>query len=128
MFRAAISLAMIRFVCFSYVDDTDLIVTDDDNNTPGIQLLPQAQRSIDHWNGGLNATGGALNADKGYWWLIDWVREKGNWRIRTSDDKLFSPLYRNELEATKLAYGYRWSKDDLSSVFKDCDSILLAIR
>jgi hypothetical protein len=44
------------------------------------------QQAIDHWEGGLKATGGALVPSKSYWYLIDFVWTGDAWRYATQDD------------------------------------------
>jgi hypothetical protein len=39
-----------------------------------------AQKSLDAWAGLLNATGGALNPDKCYWYLLSYTCANGEWR------------------------------------------------
>jgi hypothetical protein len=46
------------FACYTYVDDTDQIHNGTDNNSN--RIIPEMQRMLDHWAGGLRATGGAL--------------------------------------------------------------------
>ena len=50
---------------FSFVDDTDIIETNERNDEH--QLLDQAQSSIDTWEALLRTTGGALEPDKSFW-------------------------------------------------------------
>jgi hypothetical protein len=67
----ALSLTAIHLVCCIFVDDADVIHTRD-VNTMGKQLCPEMQDTVDHWEGGLCATGGAIEPWKSYWYLIDW--------------------------------------------------------
>jgi hypothetical protein len=54
-----------KFVCYSFVDDMDLIIS-----KPSLQcaqqVLSELQRSVDTWEGGLKATCGALVPEKTY--------------------------------------------------------------
>jgi hypothetical protein len=43
------------------------------------------QRSVDRWEGGLRATGGALVPAKSHWYLIDFVWTGKLWQYRTCD-------------------------------------------
>ena len=36
--------------------------------------------SLNHWEGSIRATGGAIVPDKSHWFLIDFVWTHGNWR------------------------------------------------
>ena len=44
------------------------------------------QAAVDHWEGGLKATGGALVPSKSYWYLIDFIWTRDKWRYATQDD------------------------------------------
>ena len=85
-FFTAMSVQLITFVCYAFVDDTDVVHTAQDVNTKGEAILTQMQEVIDHWEGGLRATGGAIVPKKSYWYLIDWIWEKGKWRYASIDD------------------------------------------
>jgi hypothetical protein len=85
-FLTAISVTLVAFVCYAFVDDTDVVHTAQDVNTTGEDILKQMQQVIDHWEGGLRATGGAIVPRKSYWYLIDWVWERGKWRYATQVD------------------------------------------
>jgi hypothetical protein len=48
-----------QFACYTYVDDTDLIHIGDSNTSPQ-NVFDGMQNMLNHWEGGLRATGGAL--------------------------------------------------------------------
>ena len=79
---AAISKAVIDLVCFQFVDDTDLVHSGKDNYTTGEQVAQEMQDVLDHWDGLLRVTGGALEKAKSYWYLIDYERRQGKWRYK----------------------------------------------
>jgi hypothetical protein len=85
-FLTAISVSLVVFVCYAFVDDTDVVHTAQDVNTKGEEILRQMQDVIDHWEGGLRATGGAIVPKKSYWYLIDWIWQGGHWRYATQED------------------------------------------
>jgi ribonuclease HI len=85
-FLTAISVSLVVFVCYAFVDDTDVVHTAQDVHTTGEDILLQMQDVIDHWEGGLRATGGAIVPKKSYWYLIDWIYDRGNWRYATQAD------------------------------------------
>jgi hypothetical protein len=85
-FFTAMSVQLVTFVCYTFVDDTDVVHTAQDFNTKGEDILAQMQQVIDHWEGGLQATGGEIVPKKSYWYLIDWIWEKGKWRYASIDD------------------------------------------
>jgi hypothetical protein len=78
-----ISVILISFLCYAFVDDTDLIYTGSSIDTPGNEILHDMQRFVTHWEGGLRATGGALRVDKSCWYLIDLVWKNNRWHYAT---------------------------------------------
>ena len=85
-FRAAITGDEIRFVGYAFVDDTDLFASSDNASATGADVAASLQQSLDLWEGGIRATGGAIEPDKSFWYLIDFVWTKGTWRYATEDD------------------------------------------
>ena len=85
-FLTAISVSLVVFVCYAFVDDTDVVHTAQDVNTNGEEILKQMQYVIDHWEGGLRATCGAIVLQKSYWYLIDWIWDRGHWCYATQED------------------------------------------
>jgi hypothetical protein len=73
------SVTLIVFVCYAFVDNTNVVHTTQDIHTTGITVMKEMQTVIDHWEGGLQATGGAIVPKKSYWYLIDWIWEKQAW-------------------------------------------------
>jgi hypothetical protein len=71
------------FACYTYVDDTDLIHNGNRQSTSR-QVFDEMQRMLDHWEGGLRATGGALVPSKSYWYGIDfkWNQRKHKWEYK----------------------------------------------
>ncbi|CAJ1934702.1 unnamed protein product [Cylindrotheca closterium] len=57
--------------CFCFVDDTDVMESNDNVETTGEDLLPSVQSALDLWLGSISATGGAIYPAKSFWWLID---------------------------------------------------------
>ena len=78
----AITNDTVTFVCYAFVDDTNLVHT---FRTEEHQQ--EMQTIIDHWEGGLCATGGALRADKSYWYFIKFKWANNKWKYCTSEDK-----------------------------------------
>jgi hypothetical protein len=98
------------FTCYTYVDDTDLIHNSQDQNANSI--IPDMQRMLDHWAGGLRATGGALVPAKSYWYGSDfkWNQKKLNWEYKSVAelpgslilrDHLQQPITLRRMEATR---------------------------
>ncbi|CAJ1953065.1 unnamed protein product [Cylindrotheca closterium] len=69
---------------FCFVDDTDVMESNNNVETTGEDLLPSVQLALDLWLGGISATGGAINPAKSFWWLIDfkWRPSSGTWVLR----------------------------------------------
>ena len=77
-FIAPLTKEKISFVGCSFVDDTDLVYTAFDSETPLEDITPHMQRAIDTWEGGLRATGGALVPEKSWIFPIKYVwNDKG---------------------------------------------------
>ena len=55
---SALTVAIVSFVCYAFVDDTDLVHTARSNQYQGTRILEEAQCALDHWEGCLHATGG----------------------------------------------------------------------
>jgi hypothetical protein len=73
-----ISGAVINFLGEIYVDDTDLIVTHPDLETPEA-VMECLSSSAEAWSSGLNSTGGAINPDKSRWILASYEWTRGLW-------------------------------------------------
>ena len=56
---SSISREVLHMVCFSFVDDTDLVQAADTPETEWTVVKDRMQGQVDHWEGG-RATGGAL--------------------------------------------------------------------
>ncbi len=76
-----------------YVDDTNLLTFSLEECNIGA-VLKQAQINLDKWSRLLIATGGSLNPDKCYWYLISYVCKEGVWEYNrnASSYKLPIPL------------------------------------
>jgi hypothetical protein len=79
-FVSALSCAVISFVCYAFVDDTDLVHTRAESDLPATDLIPEMQAAVDHWEGGLRASGGALVPSKSHWYLVNFKWKNGSWR------------------------------------------------
>ena len=73
-----ISGVAIDFLGEIYVDDTNLIVTHPDLETPEA-VLECLNSSAEAWSSGLNSTGGAINPDKSRWILASYEWLNGIW-------------------------------------------------
>jgi hypothetical protein len=79
VFIAPLSKETVSFVGYSFVDDTDLLVTNTESMRSAQEVTRALQLSIREWEGGLRATGGALAPSKTFWYLIDFEWDKGEW-------------------------------------------------
>ena len=73
-----ISGEIIDFMGKIYVDDRDLLTFPLEEYSVGA-VMKRAQTNLGKWSQLLNATGGALNPDKCYWYLISYVCNEGIW-------------------------------------------------
>ena len=68
-FITSISGKMVSLVGFGFVDDVDLIQTSDVEEN----LIEMAEKGLELWEGCLRAIGGALSAEKYFWYGIAFV-------------------------------------------------------
>jgi hypothetical protein len=68
---SAITGILMSFVCYAFVDDTDVIHSAESTDTPGEEVIQEMQGVLDRWGGLLRATGGAIVPSKSYWYAID---------------------------------------------------------
>jgi len=73
-----ISLKTKQLAGFAFVDDTDLCVDGPQVISPNISTIMQS--TVDHWEGLLQATGGALVPTKCFWYLIDLHFSNNTWK------------------------------------------------
>jgi hypothetical protein len=88
---SAIENEVVRIVCFTFVDDTDLV------HTAAMDATGEDMQTVlDTWEGGLKATGGALVPKNSYWYLIDFkCNANGKWtyrKIKDIPDELTLPV------------------------------------
>jgi hypothetical protein len=48
--------------------------------------ITEMQSMLDHWEGGIRASGGALVKDKSYWYLIVWEWRDDAWHYKSIAD------------------------------------------
>ena len=75
-FQTAYTRSVLSIIGFIFVDDTDLIILGDQNDSTQI-VVNKAQKAIDCWNAALNVSGGTLRPEKCYWYLLDFIWKKG---------------------------------------------------
>ena len=69
----------------AFVDDTDTLQKAKYPGDTETEVLKYAQGNVDHWEGAIRATGGALDPLKTHWFLIDFTWEKGQWKYKQMD-------------------------------------------
>jgi hypothetical protein len=82
-FITALSATLVSFVCYSFVDDTDLIFTHPNLHEHWHSIAQKTQDCIDMWEGCLRATGGALVPSKSSWFLMDHKWNGRKWVYKT---------------------------------------------
>ena len=83
---ACISLMVLIIVCFMFVDDDQIQITATNSRDPAESVLPRSQQALDYWVGYLGSTGGAINPEKSYWYMLDWHWSRNQWTPRLSSD------------------------------------------
>ena len=83
--RTVISKEKFSFVCYTFVDDSDVVHSLSENDMTETAeettaLATEMQKVVDTWEGGLRASGGALVPSKSYWFLIHFIFENNEWR------------------------------------------------
>ncbi len=86
--RTVISESEFSFVCYTFVDDSDVVhsTREDILDETSEQLVHEMQEVVNTWEGGLRASGGALEPTKSYWFLIRFVFENNRWRDARIDE------------------------------------------
>ena len=130
----------LAITCFAFVDDTDIIHSNNDPSVSTAQLLSEAQDALNMWEGLIRATGGDLAPEKSYWYLVEVIRKRGKWVYAKSTDrpgaltlqKGAHTLKRNEVSQAEEALGIQSRpdanmKDELkylkAKVAKWCDAV-----
>ena len=72
----------------AFVDDTDTLQNSKHQEDTGTDNLRYAQGNIDHWEGAIRGTGGALDPLKTHWFLIDFTWKNGQWSYKQMDPAL----------------------------------------
>ena len=74
---SGVTLVLIGFL---FVDDTDLVVLAAKNGYDTL-VYHHLQASINFWNSILQVTGGALNPEKCYWYVSQFLWSVGQWEL-----------------------------------------------
>jgi hypothetical protein len=76
-FKSPITNIELKLPGFGFVDDTELVAT----ATQGNQLMQCFQEAVCGWASMLRATGGALEPDKSFDLVIEWIQRQGKWTL-----------------------------------------------
>ncbi len=82
---SALTKQICSLVGSAFVDDTDLFHSGDTNLTTGAAVKTEMQTVLDHWDNMLRSTGGGLDKEKSYWYLLDYERRNGHWGYKSPD-------------------------------------------
>jgi len=75
----SISCMSTKLIGFAFVDDTDLCVHGPHIMSQNVTI--KMQHSVDHWEGLMRATGGALVPTKCFWYLLDFQWLNNKWQM-----------------------------------------------
>ena len=84
-FCSSISSQSLEFVGYAFVDDTDLVASTI-TATSSQAVFNDLQHSLNAWQGGIHASGGAIVPEKSHWYLIDfsWSNGKPSYKPTSS--------------------------------------------
>jgi hypothetical protein len=94
-FQKTISGKKVSYVGFSFVDDTNQVQTGCFPGEDCNSIAEQMQLAVNKWEGGLCATGGALDPKKLHWYLINFIWQFGKWRMARKDEHIAEILIRD---------------------------------
>jgi hypothetical protein len=84
-YMSCISEEEIHLVGYSFMDDTDIVQSDPEEQDP-LATEVRMQGALVIWDRGMGATGGALEPAQSFWYLLSFAREHGCWRYVTIDE------------------------------------------
>ena len=73
-----ISLKIVTFVGYAYVDDTDQVETGKYEGKDIATIVQRMQKAVDCWETGIRAKGGAIRPEKCHWYLLDFQWDGSN--------------------------------------------------
>jgi hypothetical protein len=80
-----ISRRILFLVGFGFVDDTDLAISSDDYSSAR-DAASALQQAVTAWEGGLRATGGALEPSKSLWYPIEFGWKLGEYYYKSIEE------------------------------------------
>jgi hypothetical protein len=119
-FTSPISHKIMHLVGYTYVDDTDLIVTTEEQDE--VQVVQKMQECLKTWEQAIDITGGQLEPSKTYWYLIQFRWKDGKWKYNTKTDthaelfmtnadQQYVPVERVEVSEARRTLGVRLAPD-----------------
>jgi hypothetical protein len=85
MYNTGIEGKDLYFLGYSFIDDTAIIQSGQPGE-PFQVMATHMQAAMDTWEGGLRATGGALEPENSFWYLIRFCWNKGQWAYVSKED------------------------------------------
>lgn len=106
-FTSAMLNLITEFVAYTFVDNTDLVMSARDLLDEANDILVQLQDFADDWDDVLHLTGGAIVPSKSYWTLVDFKWENDRWKYKKISDApgelyLKDPNMRNPTSIKRL--------------------------
>ena len=97
-FTSLITKCKSHIVGYAYVDDTDVIIMNNNNiNITADEIMEDMQEAIHIWEGGLKATGGAIVPSKSWVYPIDFEFDNnGKWGYKSAEDIGFNFVVKDE--------------------------------
>ena len=89
-FKTSVTGDDVRFVGYSFVDDTDLVQTAQGEHKSAASVMEKMQDAVNLWEGGIRATGGAIATDKSYWYPIHFIWKAGKWRLANAAESPYT--------------------------------------
>ena len=95
-----ISHERFHFVGYAFVDDTDLVFSDNPNQPVSPSIVDVLQEGMNWWEGLVTTTAGAVEPEKSHWYLIDFEWSNGAWeytRTKASPVTVLNPYGRRQM-------------------------------
>ena len=77
---------VLRIVCFAFIDNNDLIHSNDNPDITTADLIKEAQQMLSMWHGLLWATGGDLAPEKSYWYFVEMHWKDSDWHYKSVEE------------------------------------------
>ena len=84
--QTAISISILTFLIYAFVDNTDIVQTILNINATGKEVARKMQEAMHYWEGDIRATGGMLVPEKCPWYIIDFAWANRKWRYKQKEE------------------------------------------